>query len=291
MPQGLQRLLVSVGGLTVRRLGKRPRAGLLPIPHRLLPQLPLGRVVRETLGVLAEPIRVDRLRGIDDPRMQGPPSFQEQAPVGDVVGQGVLEGVFEVRKEARLVQELSSLEVRESLAQAVFGYVRDGLHEREGHVLPNDGGRLEEALVLGGEPIDAGCEDRLCRRRDLQRLRLSRHPVGPSLPDEHLGLHEGLHGLFQEEGVALGPRDQHPLERSNGSVLAQQGIQQRVGAGGLQRVDPQLEVVGLPAPGVLVFGTVVDEEQDARRREALDQPVEQGLGLGIDPVEVLEDHE
>ena len=50
-------------------------------------------------------------------------------------------------------------------------------------------------------------------------------------------------------------------------------------------------VEGLPAPGVLVLRPVVDEEQDARRREALDEAVEHRLGLRVDPVEILEEHE
>jgi hypothetical protein len=42
---------------------------------------------------------------------------------------------------------------------------------------------------------------------------------------------------------------------------------------------------------VLIFGPVVDEEQDARGRKALDQDVEQRLGLRVDPVEILEEHQ
>jgi hypothetical protein len=96
---------------------------------------------------------------------------------------------------------------------------------------------------------------------------------------------------LQEEGIPLGPLDQHPRERRERAVLAQEGPEQRLGALGGQRVDPELEVVGLAAPGVLVLGPVVDEEQEAGRREALDQAIEERLGLGVDPVEVLEDHE
>ena len=40
---------------------------------------------------------------------------------------------------------------------------------------------------------------------------------------------------------------------------------------------------------VLILRPVVHEEQQPGRRQALDQPVEQRLGLGVDPVEVLED--
>ena len=39
-----------------------------------------------------------------------------------------------------------------------------------------------------------------------------------------------------------------------------------------------------------VLGAVVDEEQEARRGQAVDEAIEQGLGLAVDPVQVLEDH-
>jgi hypothetical protein len=42
---------------------------------------------------------------------------------------------------------------------------------------------------------------------------------------------------------------------------------------------------------VLILGTVVHQEQQARGPEVLHQAVEQGLGLAVDPVQVLEDHQ
>ena len=70
-----------------------------------------------------------------------------------------------------------------------------------------------------------------------------------------------------------------------------QGLQELVGAGRRQRVEPQLRVVGLAAPAVLVLGAVVDQEQQPGGRQTLDQAVEQRLRLGIDPVQVFEDQE
>jgi hypothetical protein len=40
-----------------------------------------------------------------------------------------------------------------------------------------------------------------------------------------------------------------------------------------------------------VLGAVVDEEEHPGRRQALDQIVQDGLGLAVDPVEVLQDDE
>src|SRR5262245_14044871 len=39
---------------------------------------------------------------------------------------------------------------------------------------------------------------------------------------------------------------------------------------------------------MLILGTVVDEEQESRRRHAVDDRLEDRLGLGVHPVEILE---
>src|SRR5262249_30027914 len=60
--------------------------------------------------------------------------------------------------------------------------------------------------------------------------------------------------------------------------------------GGLRRqgVQPELRVVGATPPGVLILRPVVHEQQQTSGWQALDEPVEQRLGLGVDPVKVLE---
>ena len=58
-----------------------------------------------------------------------------------------------------------------------------------------------------------------------------------------------------------------------------------------ERVQPQLTVGCLATPAVLVLGPVVHEEQQAGRAQALDEAVEEGLSLAVDPVEILDDQE
>ena len=118
-----------------------------------------------------------------------------------------------------------------------------------------------------------------------------RQAIGARLADQHPGLHQRAHALLQEEGIALGARDQEPLERCQAGVVPQQGLEELVGARRRQRIEPQLRVVGLAAPAVLVLRAVVDQQQEAGRGQALDEAVEQRLGLGIDPVQVFEDQQ
>ena len=72
--------------------------------------------------------------------------------------------------------------------------------------------------------------------------------------------------LLQEERRPLRALDESGLQRLNRRVVAEEAVEELVRAGRGQRVDPQLPIVRLRAPGVLVLGTIVDEQQDARGR-------------------------
>jgi hypothetical protein len=44
-------------------------------------------------------------------------------------------------------------------------------------------------------------------------------------------------------------------------------------------------------PAVLILGAIVDQQQQAGSGQALHQAIEERLGLGVDPVEILEDQQ
>ena len=77
-------------------------------------------------------------------------------------------------------------------------------------------------------------------------------------------------------------------EQLQTSIVPQQALEHDLGACRGQRVEPELNVVGLIAPAVLVLGAVVDQEEQAGSGQALHQAIEERLSLGIDPMEVLE---
>ena len=129
--EGRQRLLEAADGLPVGRAAERLGAGLAEIGDRLLPHLAAERVVREPLDVLGEPVGVEPLDGLDDPGVEGAPPLLEQAAVGDLVGEGVLERVLEVGEEARLVEELGGLEVGEPAAERRLRQLGERLEQRE----------------------------------------------------------------------------------------------------------------------------------------------------------------
>jgi hypothetical protein len=115
--------------------------------------------------------------------------------------------------------------------------------------------------------------------------------VGSRCANQHAGLHQGPHALLQEEGVALGAHDLQGLERCQATVLPQECLEHLVRAGRRQRVESQLGVVGFLAPAVLVLRAVVDQQEHTGGGQALHQAIEEHLGLGVDPVEVLEDEQ
>ena len=72
-------------------------------------------------------------------------------------------------------------------------------------------------------------------------------------------------------------------------MRAEQAVEHLVGACRRQRIDPHLGEVALPAPAAPVLGSEVDEQQQPRRGDAVQQHFEECLGFGVDPVQILED--
>jgi len=78
--------------------------------------------------------------------------------------------------------------------------------------------------------------------------------VGPTLALQYPGLHQCAHALLQEEGIALSTRNEQVCERLQAGVVPEQDVQELVGAQRRQRVQPQLRVIGLATPAVLILG-------------------------------------
>ena len=81
-------------------------------------------------------------------RMVALPRARQQRLIGHLLGQGMLEGVGALREEARLVEELGGLEVRQAAMQRRLGQLGNGLQQGQGHLGANDRGGLEELLLL-----------------------------------------------------------------------------------------------------------------------------------------------
>ena len=134
--------------LADRAIALAPR--LPAIRQGLVPHLAPQGMVGQPFDLLGHPVPGERLQGLDDAGVQRPPPLLEETAVGHLVGQGVLEGVLELGEQLRLVEELGRLQVRQAVVQGLLGQLGNGLEQGQGHLRANDGGGLEEALLLGG---------------------------------------------------------------------------------------------------------------------------------------------
>ena len=132
--------------------------------------------------MFTQPVRVEPLDRGHDLGVELAAPVLQQAPVGHLVRERVLEGVLQVREELRLVEELRFLQMGEPAPQGLLRLLRDRRQQRVGHVLADHRGRLQQLLLLWRQPVDARRQDRLHRRRDLQRLHRPRQPVRSALP-------------------------------------------------------------------------------------------------------------
>ena len=200
------------------------------------------------------------------------------------MGQGVLEGVFRLGKEVRFIEELGRLEVCQAHARPPRA-ARRWLGAGKRHPVPMTAAvwsRRFSAAAAGryGRP------DRLHRGRYLDGGERLRQAIGAPRPPDRSP--PACARSPPEEGC---PRcgNQQPLERLQTGIVPQERLQELVGTGRGQRVKSQLGVVRLAAqPAGL--GAIVNQQQQ-RAGQALNQAVEEGLRLGIDPVQVFEDEQ
>ena len=74
----------------------------------------------EPLHVLIEAVGIATLHRLENACMQRASTLLEEAPVGHLVGQRVLERVLDLREESRFVEELRRLEPHESLTNSLL---------------------------------------------------------------------------------------------------------------------------------------------------------------------------
>jgi hypothetical protein len=74
-------------------------------------------MMRKAFHLFAEAVRVECFDGLYEAGMKSPTPHLQEAPIGHLVSQGVLEPVYELGEEAGLIKELSRLEMPEALVE------------------------------------------------------------------------------------------------------------------------------------------------------------------------------
>src|SRR5262249_14162116 len=118
--ENTHRLLEPGPSVRERRSRGRLSSGLLKLMSRLPVRRAPAGVRGEPLALLPEPVGVQLFYGIHDARVDVAAALVEHPSVGDVVGEGVLEGVLQVREELRRVEKFSSLQIVEQTAKLVL---------------------------------------------------------------------------------------------------------------------------------------------------------------------------
>ena len=156
----------------------------------------------------------------------------------------------------------------------------------KGTSVPTTAAVCSSSLVLRQQPVDAGGQHCLRRGRHLHG-QCRPQAVSSGLASQHPGFHQGAHALLQEEGVALGAGDHKRREASRLGSYPSSACKNSAAQAGSKGIKPRLRVVRLAAPAVLVLRPIGDQQQGRAVGGLSTGAVEQGLGLGIDPVQVL----
>ena len=227
--------------------------------------------------------------------MQAPPLGADDRAVDGLLDQDVLEAKLGLRPAAALPQQVEPLQLAQRLAQLLLA-AADAREQREREVAAEHGGCGQRLAALGGQPVDAREDHLLDGRRHVDRDVVVEAPARVRAV-ERGSVDERAHELLEEERVALGLREQPPLEAVRERALADERQQQlALGIAGerleLDRVQPVRQLPrGLLAHrprGMVGIGPLRDHEQHrgvlGHRQELLGQ-LQRGL---VGPVDVLE---
>jgi len=118
-----------------------------------------------------------------------------------------------------------------------LGHVGNRLQQRQGHLSAQHGRRLQEALLLGWQPVDACRQHGLHSGRDLEARQGLPQAIGRTLADEDPRLCQGAHALFQEEGIALRARNQQLFEWLQAGIVPEQRCKNASSAHRRQRIQ------------------------------------------------------
>src|SRR5919199_2299212 len=102
-------------------------AGLATVGYGFIPHCAPQGMIRQPVDLVDESVGVEGFETLDNPGMQSPALFLEEAAVDDLVGQGMLKGVHRLGKGLLLIEELGVLEDTEVLMESSLWTVHNRL--------------------------------------------------------------------------------------------------------------------------------------------------------------------
>ncbi len=283
----VERALVERDRLVGGERGRRLVAGSHQEPDGVGPPLRPFVMVGERLVLLGQPVRVQLVDRVGHDAVELLAPLQQQALVGDVVRERVLEHVHELRIERALEDEIEGAE----LPHAVGGVLRERrgpLQQPQRELAPDHRGRLDRPLRILGQTIEPRHDHALHRVGDIHVRDRPREDVVAILPSDRAGLDERLRDLLHVEGVPLRLAEDELLELRWEPARPDDrlGDLRRLTLGERPQTDMR-EVRRVPE-GLRPTGAVRYEEQDPVLRHDVDQVGEELGRRGVDPVRVLD---
>src|SRR6516162_288573 len=123
--------------------------------------------MREALNLLAQPVGVELFYSIHDPGVNVAAAFVEHSTICDVMREGVLKRVLQVRKEPCRVEKFSSLQIVEQTAKLALRQPTNCMQQCERCVMSDHRRLVQQALLGGGQCVDTRGEHRLHGGRHL----------------------------------------------------------------------------------------------------------------------------
>src|SRR5215211_5664278 len=241
----------------------------------------VARELRVLAGVRAGPI-------LEPPRVPfvkvRTQLLRDQAVRG-VADQDVFEAVTLLVREVRRARtdELAADQTLKARIEIPAGFLRKQLRKRRSvEASPLDRRPLDHLALAARKSVDAGCQDRLDRRRE------GRRGVPELLPERH--------HLLEEEGVALRGREQLRMFRGGESPPVCKPVQQlvRFSRGELRQAEQRRAIRRLVTPlraFVEELGTSEAEDQQRDIRREFSEARQQIEKRGLRPMDVLDDHD
>jgi hypothetical protein len=224
---------------------------------------------------------------VDELAMETPLPLLEHGSVDDVSDETVPESHGASGSWLGVLDEATGLQAGEARAEVAVGDIGDGMEQGNGDFPAYHRGGLQDALVFRCEAINSSHEDSLDGGGDLERAGILDQSVGSVCAGEGVRLDQTSNALFQIQRVPLRLLDEQTGQRLDARVDPQKAPEKLLHALGRERVDLELSTIGTVTPSRLVLGPVSDKKKHASRGKALDDPIEESLRLGVDPLQIL----
>jgi predicted homoserine dehydrogenase-like protein len=103
----------------------------------------------QPVDMLGKSPRIEALDGFYDPGMERATALEKEGCVRYLIGQAVLEGVFQIGVQASFIQKFRRLKVSQAALKNIVRHFRNSLENSEGYRLADDRSHLEETPLLG----------------------------------------------------------------------------------------------------------------------------------------------